>query len=138
MLFDVFRPAAVHGPIPLVVWVHGGGWVGGSKEELRSWFKLVASQDYAVAAPRYSLAPEHHYPTPVRQVMTALAQLQANAGCRGTDPARIALGGDSAGAQAAAQVGALVTTPGDADEVGIAPTITAGQIARPGASVRSV
>ena len=110
------------------MWVHGGGFLGGSKEELSSYFKLLASHGYTVVAPRYSLAPEHHYPTPTRQVMQALEYLQGNAERLQLDPDRVVIGGDSAGAQIAAQIGALVTTPGYADAVGIAPTITPTQL----------
>lgn len=128
MLLDVFRPASASGPLPLVVWVHGGGFVGGTKEELAGYFKLLASKGFAVAAPRYSLAPGRRYPTPLRQLMQALQYLQANAGRLLIDPDRIALAGDSAGAQIAAQAGALVTTPGYADAVGITPTVTSAQL----------
>ena len=128
MLLDVFRPASASGPLPLVVWVHGGGFVGGTKDELAGYFKLVASNGFAVAAPRYSLAPGHRYPTPLRQLMQALRYLQENAGRLLIDPDRIALAGDSAGAHIVAQAGALVTTPGYADAVGITPTITAAQL----------
>lgn len=128
MLLDVFRPASATGPLPLVVWVHGGGFVGGTKDELAGYFKLLASHGFAVAAPRYSLAPGHRYPAPLRQLMQALTYLQANAGRLLIDPDRIALAGDSAGAHIAAQAGALVTTPGYADAVGIIPTITSAQL----------
>ena len=128
MLLDVFRPASASGPLPLVVWVHGGGFVGGTKDELAGYFKLVASNGFAVAAPRYSLAPGRRYPTPPRQLMQALQYLQANAGRLLIDPDRIALAGDSAGAHIAAQAGALVTTPGYAEAVGITPTITPAQL----------
>ena len=128
MLLDIFRPASATGPLPLVVWVHGGGFVGGTKDELAGYFKLLASAGFTVAAPRYSLAPGHRYPTPLRQLMQALHYLQANAGRLLIDPDRIALAGDSAGAHIAAQAGALVTTPGYADAVGITPTITAAQL----------
>jgi acetyl esterase len=128
MLLDVFRPASASGPLPLVVWVHGGGFVGGSKDELAGYFKLVAGNGFAVAAPRYSLAPGRRYPTPLRQLMQALQYLQANAGRLLINPDRIALAGDSAGAQIAAQAGALVTTPGYADAVGITATITPAQL----------
>ena len=111
MVLDVVRPAAAGGRLPLVLWVHGGGWVGGSKDELAGYFKLIASHGYVVAGPRYSLAPEHRYPTPPRQMMRALEYLQANADRYQIDPDRIAIGGDSAGAQIAAQLGAPVTTP---------------------------
>lgn len=128
MLLDVFRPASARGPLPLVVWVHGGGFVGGSKDELAGYFKLLASHGFTVAAPRYSLAPGHRYPTPLRQLMQALQYLQANAGRLLVDPDWIALAGDSAGAHIAAQAGALVTTPGYADAVGITPTVTSAQL----------
>ena len=128
MLLDVFRPAAAAGALPLVLWVHGGGWIGGSKEGLTSYLKLIASHGYVVAGPGYSLAPEHHYPTPSRQMMQALAFLQANADRYQIDPDRIAIGGDSAGAQIAAQLGALVTTPGYAAAVGVTPAITAARL----------
>ena len=128
MLLDVYRPASATTPLPLVVWVHGGGFIGGSKEELAGYFKLLASHGFAVAAPRYSLAPGHRYPTPLRQLMQALQYLRANSGRLMIDPDRIALAGDSAGAHIAAQAGALVTTPGYADAVGITPTVTSAQL----------
>ena len=157
MLLDVVYPVSTNEPLPLLLWVHGGGWVGGSKDELTSYFKLIASNGYVVVGPRYSLAPEHRYPTPPRQMMQALDHLQANAGCLHIapehryptpprqmmqaldhlqanagrlhiDPARIAIAGDSAGAQIAAQLAALVTTPGYADAVGVAPAITPAQL----------
>ena len=101
-VLDVFRPASARGALPTLMWVHGGGFLGGSKEELSGYFKLVASHGYTVVAPRYSLAPEHHYPTPTRQMMQALQYLQDNARHLQIDPNRVAIGGDSAGAQIAA------------------------------------
>ena len=95
MLLDVSRPVSATEPLPLVVWVHGGGFVGGTKEELAGYFKLLASHGFAVVAPRYSLAPGRRYPVPLRQLMQALQYLQANAGRLLIDPDRIALAGDS-------------------------------------------
>jgi acetyl esterase/lipase len=127
-LMNVVYPEVVTGRLPLLLWVHGGAWVGGSKDELTSYLKIIASEGYIVVAPRYSLTPEHRYPTPIRQMMQALQFLQANAGRYHIDPQRIAIAGDSAGAQIAAQLAALVTTPGYADIVGIAPTVTGAQL----------
>ena len=93
MQLDVHRPDSAVGPLPLVVWIHGGGFVGGAKHELADYLRLVASHGYVVAAPGYSLAPEQRYPTPPRQVMEALTYLQANAGRLGIDPEHIALAG---------------------------------------------
>ena len=128
MLLDVFRPASTAAALPLLVWVHGGGFCGGTKDELAGYFRLIASHGYAVAAPRYSLAPEHRYPTPPRQLMRALEFLRTDADRLGIDASRIVLGGDSAGAHMAAQLGALVTTPGYSGLVGIAPTIASEQL----------
>lgn len=127
-LLDVHRPTAVTGSLPLLFWVHGGAFCGGTKDELADYFRLVASKGYVVAAPRYSLAPEHRYPTPVHQTMEALDFLQLNAGRLGIDPERIVLAGDSAGAHIAAQLGALVTTPGYASELGVTPTVDPAQL----------
>jgi acetyl esterase/lipase len=124
MLLDVYRPASTDAALPLVVWVHGGAWVGGSKEELAGWCRLIASDGRVVVAPRYSLAPEHRYPAPLHQVMAAIAHARAERERLGIDPSRIVIGGDSAGAQIAAQLAALVTTPGYADLVGVDATIT--------------
>ncbi len=127
-LLDVVLPEAASGRLPLVLWVHGGGWVGGAKEELRGYFKAIANMGFVVAGPRYSLAPEHQYPTPARQIMRALEYLQSNAARLNIDPDRIAIGGDSAGAQIAAQIAALVTTAGYAEAVGVRPTINPSQL----------
>lgn len=127
-LMDVVYPGAATTRLPLVLWVHGGGWVAGSKDELTSYFKIIAKDGYVVVGPRYSLAPEHRYPTPLRQLMQALKYLQANAERYQIDPERLALAGDSAGAQIAAQLGALVTTPGYAETVGVARAVTARQL----------
>jgi acetyl esterase/lipase len=120
---DLYRPEGVGAGLPLVVWIHGGGWLGGSKEELAGFFELIAARGYAVAAPRYSLAPEHPYPTALRQVMEAVAYLSAHAERLGVDSSRMVIGGDSAGAQLAAQAAALVTTPGYAEAVDVAAPI---------------
>lgn len=125
---DVVYPEGTSSPLPLFVWVHGGGWVGGSKDELTGYFKILASEGYVVVGANYSRAPEYHYPTPLRQLMQALQHLQANADRYHIDPQRIVLGGDSAGAQIAAQLAVLITTPGYADKVGVAPTVTPQQL----------
>ena len=128
MQLDVVWPVSVRGPLPLVLWVHGGGWVGGAKDELTSYFKLIAQSGYVVVGPGYSLAPEYRYPTPVRQMMQALDYLQANAERFQIDPDRIVIAGDSAGAQIAAQLAALVTTPGYSNAIGVSPTIKREQL----------
>jgi acetyl esterase/lipase len=127
-LLDVYRPAGVEGPLPVAVWVHGGAWVGGSKEEISGYLKVLAAGGYAVVGLRYPLAPEHTYPEPVRHVMSALRHLQTASERLRLDPGRMVIAGDSAGAQITAQVAAIVTDPAYAEMVGVAPTITPTQL----------
>ncbi len=113
-LLDVYVPgdAARSGTaLPVVVWTHGGAFVGGSKEELGGYLRMMAARGFAVVGVRYTLAPEGRYPTPVRQVMAALRHIQGHAARLHIDPARILLAGDSAGAHISAQVAALITNP---------------------------
>lgn len=117
--FDLYRPTGDECALPLLVWVHGGGWVAGSKEELAGYMRLIASRGYAVVAPAYSLAPDAAYPGPLRQIAAVLAHVRAHAGDLGVDASRVVVAGDSAGAQLAAQVAALVTTPGYDEAVGV-------------------
>ncbi len=118
-LLDIHRPDGVAAALPLVLWVHGGGWVAGAKDEAADYLRLLASDGWAVAAPAYTLAPRGRYPGPLRQVAAALAHLRRDAARLGLDPGRIVLAGDSAGAQLAAQLAAVMTTPGYAEQVGV-------------------
>jgi acetyl esterase/lipase len=125
-LLDVYVPetAQSHGErLPVIVWIHGGGWIGGNKDELAGYMQLLASHGFVAVAINYSLAPAARYPTPVRQTMAALRFVADNAARFSVDPNRVFLAGDSAGAQIAAQVAALVTNPAYVRAVGVAPTI---------------
>jgi acetyl esterase/lipase len=130
-LLDVYTPATATAPgtsLPTVVWIHGGGFVGGSKGELDGYFRMLAAAGFTVVGVDYSLAPAARYPTPVRQVMAALRHIQTEADRLHVDPTRLIVAGDSAGAHIAAQVAALVTNPSYGEQVGVAPTISADQL----------
>ncbi len=97
---------------PVIVWVHGGGYITGDKSSLSTYGTLLAGQGYAVVAMNYDYAPDATYPTPVVQLGEMVRHVEAIAKKYGLDSSRILLGGDSAGAQIAAQFAALETTPG--------------------------
>lgn len=128
---DVFWPSGVDGTaqrLPTVVWVHGGGWVSGSKSDVAEYGRILASRGFTVVAVGYSIAPESRYPQPVRQTGAALRHVLAHADEYHVDPGRVALAGDSAGAQIAAQVAALVTDAGYAARVGVDAPLTPEQL----------
>lgn len=107
---DVFTPPG--GPHPTVVWVHGGAFVAGTKDDLRPWFRVLAGRGITVVGVDYTLAPAASYPSPVRDLAAALDHVVARAADLGIDPTRIVLAGDSAGAHIAAQAAFAVV---DAD-----------------------
>lgn len=98
----IYQPDA-QGPLPLLLYVHGGGFVIG---DLETHDKICRTLCHDVAgvvvAVDYRLAPEHPFPAAVDDVTCALHWVAAHARELGADPLRIALAGDSAGAQLAA------------------------------------
>lgn len=83
---------------PLLVWLHGGGWTIGSLDSYdRTCRGLAAQADCRVLSVDYRLAPEHPFPAAVEDVMFVWETLQARTADYGIDPARMAIGGDSAG-----------------------------------------
>lgn len=130
-LLDVYYPAAVENTaqaLMTVVWVHGGGWVSGSKDLVAQYARILAAKGYTVVAVGYSIAPGSLYPVPVKQVNAALGYLAKNAGKLHIDPSRFVLAGDSAGSQIAAQLANIISAPGYAATMGIAPAIERRQL----------
>ncbi|MFC4602124.1 alpha/beta hydrolase [Rhodococcus kronopolitis] len=130
-LLDVYVPQAAvadNAALPTVVWTHGGAWVSGSKDHYAGYYQRLADRGFTVVSLGYSLGPEHTYPTPVHQLNDAHAYLLANAERLHVDPNRIALAGDSAGAQLSSQLAALVTSPDYARELGVTPALSPAQL----------
>ncbi len=120
-LFDVFAPADAQAPLAAVVWVHGGGFVAGSRSDLSGYLQILAARGYVTIAIDYSPAPEARFPTPIRQTNAALAHIVANAKRFNVDPNRIFLAGDSAGAQIVAQTALVISDTNYARQMGIDP-----------------
>ena len=91
------------GPLPVLVYFHGGGWVLGNIESHEGVCRAVANAaGLIVATVDYRLAPEHRFPAAAEDAYAAAAWAAAHAGEFGGDPERIAVGGDSAGGNLAA------------------------------------
>jgi acetyl esterase len=98
----VFRPAG-EGPLPLVAYVHGGGWAIGSLDGFDPLCRALANASGAlIASIGYRLAPEHPFPAGLDDVRAAVRWLAGNARELGGDPDRLAIAGDSAGGNLAA------------------------------------
>jgi acetyl esterase len=106
------------GPLPVLVFVHGGGWYKGSAEDERKLGMQIAEAGFVVVNVDYALAPEHPFPAGLEDVLYAVEWTAANIADYSGDPARLALGGASAGANlSAAATGVLHADP-DAPRIG--------------------
>jgi acetyl esterase len=95
-------------PLPALVFYHGGGFVIGDLDTHDGLCRLLANESGArVIAVDYRLAPEHKFPAAVEDAWAALAWMGAHAERLGVDPARLAVGGDSAGGGLSAIVARL-------------------------------
>lgn len=86
------------GPRPLMVYIHGGGWVGGDKKRDTAIYKPFLEKGISVAAVNYRLSGEFPLPTPVHDAARAIQFIRSKAGEWNIRPDRIALTGGSAGA----------------------------------------
>jgi acetyl esterase len=99
----VYRPR--DGVLPVVVYLHGGGWwLGGVDDSDPGCRRRAAAADCVVVSVDYRLAPEHPFPAAFEDGWTALRWVVAQADDLGVDPARVVLAGASAGGNLAAAV----------------------------------
>lgn len=100
----VYRPVtAATGPLPVLVYYHGGGFVFSSVKAVDRMTRLMANEaDAIVVSVDYRLAPEHPYPAAHDDAEDAFLWVRANAAALGGDPDMVAVGGDSAGGHLAA------------------------------------
>ncbi len=98
----VYRPVGT-GPFPLYVFLHGGGWCVGTIDERDPRCTAVsAGASCVVVSVDYRMAPENRFPTAVEDCYSALCWAIEHAAALGIDPDRVAIGGESAGANLAA------------------------------------
>ena len=112
----LYRPlgAAETEVLPVLVYYHGGGWVIGDLDTHDSLCRALANgAGCAVIAIDYRMGPEHRFPAAVDDCLAATRWVHANAEALHLDPARLAVGGDSAGGNLAAVVSIAARDSGD-------------------------
>jgi acetyl esterase/lipase len=95
-------PCSRSRPVPVIVFLHGGGWSGGTPTTGPDFKRYFARDGFAMASIEYRLTPTVTIPANVEDVRTAVRWLKANASAQGVDPDRIGLWGTSAGGHLAA------------------------------------
>jgi acetyl esterase/lipase len=127
-LLDMYYPKNIKTPSPVIMWIHGGGFIGASKEQTKVYAMTLANTGYVVANINYDLAPAHKYPGPVIQANQAIRFLRENVGQYGGDINRLFLGSNSSGSQIASQLAALISNKEFAEAMGMEPAVTDKQL----------
>jgi len=100
---DLFLPSGATNPLPLIIWVHGGAWKAGSKENCPALRYL--DRGYAVASINYRLSQHAIFPAQIEDCKAAVRWLRAHAKEYNLDPNRFAAWGASAGGHLVALLG---------------------------------
>jgi hypothetical protein len=109
---DLYLPEKADGPLPLIIWVHGGGWQNGSKDGCPPLRGGYIERGYAVASINYRLSGHAVFPAQIEDCKAAIRWLRAHAKEYGLDAKRFGVWGSSAGGHLVALLG----TSGDVKE----------------------
>ena len=102
---DLYLPEKSGGPLPVILWIHGGGWMAGSKEQCLPLRGSYLERGYAVASIGYRLSGHAVFPAQIEDCKAAIRWLRGHAKEYGLDPERFGVWGSSAGGHLAALVG---------------------------------
>ena len=116
-VLDVYRPRqAEDEDLPVIISVHGGGWVYGDKERYQYYCMSLAQRGFAVVNFTYRLAPEYKFPAPLEDLNLVCKWVMKRAGRYHFDTERIFAVGDSAGANILGLYAGICTNPDYAKE----------------------
>lgn len=102
---DLYLPAKSDGPLPLIIWVHGGGWENGSKDGCPPLRGGYTGRGYAVASINYRLSSHAPFPAQIEDCKAAIRWLRAHAKEYNLDPNRFGVWGSSVGGHLVALLG---------------------------------
>jgi acetyl esterase/lipase len=117
-MLDVYRPKGMDGRLPVILNVHGGGWVYGDKDVYQYYCMSLAQRGFAVVNFSYRLAPEYKYPSSFEDTSAVCSWIIRNAEKYGFDTDHIFGVGDSAGAHMLSLFACALTNPAYAKTVG--------------------
>ena len=102
---DLYVPENANGPLPIIVWIHGGGWAAGSKDGCPPLNADYTQRGFAVASIGYRLTGDAIFPAQIEDCKAAIRWLRAHAKDYNLDPDHIAVWGSSAGGHLVALLG---------------------------------
>lgn len=116
---DTYCVKGQKGKLPVLFYIHGGGFVAGDKHYRRALARWSANMGYFVVNVNYGLCPEYRCPTPHRQLVAALNWVGANAEKLGLDLDRMVVSGDSAGGYYAAMLACICNNKPLQEKLGV-------------------
>ena len=123
---DTYRVKGLKGKLPVLFYIHGGGFVAGDKHYRRALARWSANLGYFVVNVNYGLCPEYQCPVPHRQLVAALNWVGANAEKLGLDLDRMIVSGDSAGGYYGAMLAAITLNPDLQAKMGVSTSLKFG------------
>ncbi|MBN2329945.1 MAG: alpha/beta hydrolase [Candidatus Omnitrophica bacterium] len=102
---DLYRPKQSENSSPAVIFIHGGAWKSGKRQDMKFYTVHFAERGYACATVSYRLSKEALFPAAVQDVKCAVRWMRANAPKYNIDPERIAVSGNSAGGHLSMMIG---------------------------------
>jgi acetyl esterase/lipase len=102
---DLYLPRSSHGAMPAVVYIHGGGWKGGTRHQFRRHAAAMAERGFAGATIEYRFSQVAHYPAALEDCVAGLTWIQEHAHELAIDLNRLGLAGGSAGGHLASLLG---------------------------------
>lgn len=114
-LLDVYLPKKRNGALPVIISVHGGGWVYGDKDGYQFYCMDLAKRGFAVVNYTYRLAPKYKHPSAMEDTNMVVRWVLNHGEEYGIDKEHIFMVGDSAGAHMAALYSCICTNPEYAD-----------------------
>ncbi|MBC2908002.1 alpha/beta hydrolase [Streptomyces cupreus] len=110
----IVKPAGAEGTLPVILYIHGAGWVfGNAHTHDRLVRELAVGADAAVVFPEYDLSPEARYPVAIEQNYAVAQWVVAEGASRGLDASRLAVAGDSVGGNMSAALTLMAKERGD-------------------------
>ncbi|WP_158782967.1 alpha/beta hydrolase [Pantoea sp. BAV 3049] len=123
----VYPQSLVFHRLPVVVLVHGGGWVGGNKESMLPYARLIAAEGYLVVNVEYTRVPAGSFPQPLFELNQAVEYVR-NPSRWPADMSRVFLSGDSAGANIVSTYAALLASTMLQQQLELIPSVTHQQL----------
>ncbi|MER5547258.1 alpha/beta hydrolase [Streptomyces sp. NPDC002589] len=110
----IVRPADAPGVLPVIIYIHGAGWVfGNAHTHDRLVRELAVGTGAAVVFPEYDLSPEAHYPVAIKQNYAVARWIVTDGAAKNLDATRIAVAGDSVGGNMSAALTLMAKERGD-------------------------